>query len=133
MDIDEDVQNDIIDNLANGSFHAEIDNHLPMGATVDLVFCESDSTLFTSPLLTIGPLAPESPGVDGSGYVQAARKSEIFFDLTEEQMETFLRKPLYMGLRILLDGTDGQYVKVRASDFIQIKAHSRIQVKVNQD
>jgi hypothetical protein len=133
MDIDEDVQDDIINNLSNGSFYAEINNHLPVGAAVDLVFCESDSTLFDSPLLTIGPLAPESPDVDIDGYVEAARKSEIYFDLTEEQMETFLSRPLFMGLRIQLDGTGGQYVKVRASDFIQLKAHSRIKVKVNQD
>ncbi len=133
LDIDDDVKDDIIDNLSSGSFYAEISNHLPVGAAVEIMFAQSEAEVFDQSILEIGPLRTEAALVNSSGYVENARDGEITFDLTEDQMRTFLKSPLYIGLRVAVDGTNGQYVKVRGSDYIQIKSFSKIKVKINQD
>ncbi len=133
LNIEEGVRNDIIDNLGNGLFFAEIENHLPIGATVDVVFGENDSTLFSQPDLVIGLLRAGRGNLDSNGYVDQSQISKIDFSLTEDQMRTFLKQPLYSGIRVSIDGTNGQFVKVRPSDFIQVKSYSKLRVKINQN
>lgn len=133
MDIGDDVKQDIIENLSNGSFFAQISNHLPIGASVEVMFGKTDSTVYAEPILTIGPLQAEAAPTDEDGYVEQAQNSEVTFSLTEEQMRTFLQDSLYSGVRVAIDGTHGKFVKVRASDHIEIKAYTKLKVKVNQD
>lgn len=134
IEIDEDVRENIIKHLANGAFFTEVTNHLPIGATVEVVFGDLDSSLvFEQPLLRIGPFGAAAPTIDQEGYVRTPKVTEFTFDLTEEQMQTFLRTPLYSGVRVFLEGTNNQFIKVRASDFIEIKAYTIIKVNVNGD
>jgi len=133
MEIDEDVKKDIIDNLANGSFNGQLENHLPLGASIEILFGADSSSTFTSPLLAIGPLRADEAQVDNNGYVAASQTTDIEFSLTEEEMQVFTNESLYQAVRVLIDGTNGQYIKVRNSDYLNIKAYTRIKVKVNQD
>ena len=133
FEIDEDVRNDIISDLSSGTFYAELSNHLPIGASVELFFSEDSSTVFDAPILQIGPLSSAAAAVDASGYVESALASEITFDLNEEEMQTFLRSPLFVAVRVSLDGTDEQVVRFRGSDYIDLKSFARVKVQVNQD
>jgi hypothetical protein len=133
MDIDEDVQDDIINNLASGAFYAEINNALPVGASLEIYFGDDSTTVYNSPVLTIGPLSPNAGVIDNSGFVDTPTFTEISFNLTEDEIRTFTRKPLFSGVRVGLQGTDGNFIKLRESDYIQIKAYTKIGVKVNQD
>lgn len=133
MDIDDDVKEDIVDNLSDGSFVGEISNHLPIGAEVEIVFGETDSTVFSAPVLTIGPLRADAGMIGEDGYVQSASNNDISFALSEQELKTFLLDRLYSGVRVSLHGTDGKFIRVRASDRIEIKAFTQIKVKVNQD
>lgn len=133
LDIDEDVRNDIVENLSNGSFFMKIQNHLPLGTSIEFVFANSEAELFDNPILQVGPVRAENGIVDDTGYVQEARVSEITIDLDEAQMQTFLETPLFGGVRLQVDGTNGQTVKVLDSDSIKIQSYSRVKVRVNQD
>lgn len=133
LEIDQDVREDIVENLANGSFFVKIRNHLPLGASVEFVFGNSEAELFDNPILQVGPVRVDGGVVDGSGFVQQERVSEITIDLTEAQMQTFLETPLFAGVRLQVDGTNGQTVKVLDSDSIQIQSYSRVELRVNQD
>lgn len=133
MDIDEDVKKDILDNLANGSFTGELENHLPLGASVEILFGADSLSTFTNPLLSIGPLRADEAPTDNDGYVSNSEMSNISFSLTEEQMKVFTSDNLYQAVRVLIDGTHGKFVKVRNTDYLSIKAYTRIRVKVNQD
>lgn len=130
LNIDEDVRKDIIDNLSNGSFFVELTNHLPVGATIEFLFCEKDS-VYQRPRLLVGPIGAEAALVDGSGYVVTPQDSQIDLELTEEEMRTFLFDPLYSGVRLRLYGTDGKYVRVRNSDYLKMKSYAKIKVNVN--
>ena len=131
--IGDDVKDDVIENIGSGSFFAEISNHLPLGVSVEVMFGQDPSTVYQSSILRVGPIDADPASVDASGFVSQARTSEISINLSEEEMRTFLRSPLYAGVRVLVDGTNNEFVRVRGSDFIQIKAYSKINVKVNQD
>lgn len=133
LDIDEDIKKDIEDNLSSGSFYAEIKNHLPLGASVEFVFSQNDSTIFENSILQIGPVGVDAASTDSSGFVRQALISEINLDLTEDQMRTFLKSPLYAALRVSVDGTNGEFVQVQESDYIAVKSYGKIKMKINQD
>jgi len=133
LDIDQDVQHDIIDNLSEGEFFAQITNHLPLGASVEIMFGNSEATVFGAPLLQIGPLRADGAAVNSSGYVDTGENSEVTFSLTEAQMQTFLSDSLFSGVRLLMDGTGGDFIRVRGSDYIEIKSYTQIKVRVNQN
>lgn len=133
IDIPEDVRNEILDNLASGSFFVQLGNHLPVGASVEFLFSKNEMGIFTNPILQVGPVRADAGVIDAAGLVGEVVISESTLGLTEEQMRTFLQTPLFAGLRITVDGTNGQLVKVRGTDFIDVKSFSKIQVKINQD
>ena len=131
INIDQSVRDDIINNLTKGMFYIELTNHLPVGATIELLFCDRDSGLYQQPVLEIGPIGANAGRVDGSGYVVTADESQITLGLTEEQVQTFLLNPLFAGVRIRLDGNNNQFVRVRASDYLHVKSYSKIKAKIN--
>ena len=133
IEIDEDVQNDIIENIASGSFYAELSNHLPLGASVEFFFSQNSGDIYNNPILRVGPIDADAAPVDAGGLVQRTQASEVTLELNEQEMRTFLKSPLYAGIRIRTDGSSNQFVRIMGSDFIQIKAYSKIKVKVNQD
>lgn len=133
VDIADDVKQDIEDNLSSGTFYIDLSNHLPMGASIEFMFAENDSAVFDSPSLRIGPVRAEGATLDASGFVQQAQDSNNTIPLTENEMRTFLRSPLYAGVRVSIDGTQGRFVKVKGSDYLQIRAYSKIKMKINQN
>jgi hypothetical protein len=133
LDIDEDTRAEIEDNLSSGRFFAEIENHLPLGAAVEFVFSQNETTIFQNPILQIGPIEVDAGFVDASGSVKDAVTSEINLDLTEDEMRTFLQSPLYAALKVSVDGTNGDFVQIRDSDYIMVKSYGKIKLKINQN
>ncbi|MFQ5674430.1 MAG: hypothetical protein ACE5G1_00915 [bacterium] len=133
LDIDENVRNDIIKHLADGSLSMEIINHLPVGASVQIVFSQNETDLYQNPALEITAIRADAASVDGSGTVQSAVTSDNQIGLTQEQMRTFLLTPLHAGLRISLDGTSDKFVMFNSSDYIRVKSFTSVNVTVNQD
>ncbi len=133
LKIDDDTKDDIIDNISAGEVFMQITNHLPVGASLEIVFSQDAADLYQSPILQIAAIRADAASVDASGLVQSARTAESKIGLSEEQMRTFLLSPLHAGIRISMDGTNGQFVTLRGSDFIQVKSYSKINVTVNQD
>ena len=133
LKIDDEVKDKIIDNLGAGVLFMEISNHLPIGASLEIVFSQDKTNLYQNPILEISAIRANAASVDASGLVQSANTAESTIGLSEEQMRIFLLSPLHAGIRISLDGTNGRFVTLRGSDYIQIKSYSRINVTVNRD
>ncbi|MCH6559799.1 hypothetical protein IH799_05520 [candidate division KSB1 bacterium] len=133
LKIDEEVKDKIIDNLSAGALFMEITNHLPVGASLEIIFSQDEMNLYQNPVLQITAIRADAAFVDASGFVQSSRTAESTIGLSEEQMRIFLLSPLHAGIRISMDGTNGQFVTLRGSDYIQVKSYSRINVTVNRD
>ncbi|MFQ5707974.1 MAG: hypothetical protein ACE5HO_11020 [bacterium] len=133
LDIDQGTREDIENNLSSGRFVAQLRNHLPLGASAEFLFGQDQTTLFQAPILKIGPVAVGAGKVDAAGFVNQSQDSKTVLDLTEAQMQTFLKSPLFVGLRVAIDGSNGELVRVRGSDFLEVKSYAKIRLKVNQN
>ncbi len=106
-------------------------SHLPVGAVFYLQFARSDSLVFTQPDLSIGPVSVASGQIDPqTESVQAPVENEINLSLSRDDLLLFTRDRVYSGVRIQFPGTNGQVVKLLASDYLTLKAFANIKVHV---
>ena len=132
IEIDEDARERVRDNLLEGNLNSEIENHLPLGASVTVFFSSTrrDSTLYDHPDLTIGPLGVTAAPTSGSpGLVSGAVTSDLVVTLTKDQLRLFEQPKVYQGIRFEFSGTGGQMVRIRPSDYIGVRAS--VSMKIN--
>ena len=80
------------------------------------------------------PLRIRSARVDPeTGLVREVETSDQTFSLSEEDIGLLAEYPLYSFARIRIPGTEGQFVKFLATDFVEIIASIEIGVRVNED
>lgn len=134
IEIDSDVQQRLRDNLLSGTLFARVNSHLPVGATIELFFAENDSAVYDNPPVKLGPVVLNSGQIDPqSGDVTGAALSEIELSLEKSQIEFFARDVVYSGVKISLPGTDDQFVRLKATDYVEVKAYAQFKVKVDKD
>lgn len=137
---DEDTREAIRDNLMGGKIEAVVDNHLPLGMRVSVLFdsTRSDSTLYDPGYdanLTIGPLVLEAapteddPSDPGVKVVSGPETSQLIVELDKDDLRLFEREELYQGTRIEILGTAGEMVRIRPTDYIHVKANLTVQVR----
>ncbi len=131
IDLDQDLKDELDSKLNNGAINVRINSHLPVGASLEMLFAQSDSSIFTNPGLVIGPVVFESGEIDpATGMVIDAVASDIDIELTDEETNYFTSDSLFSAIRLIFPGTDGQIVRLLATDFIDIRANIRLSVRV---
>lgn len=134
---DDDARDKIRDHFMSAVMFVTVRNHLPIGTEVR-IHIGRDSTMVTSdPDLMIPkdvPLRIRSARVDPeTGLVREVETSDQTFSLSEEDIGLLAEYPLYSFARIRIPGTEGQFVKFLATDFVEIIASIEIGVRVNED
>ncbi|MFQ6094342.1 MAG: hypothetical protein ACE5OR_16990, partial [bacterium] len=131
VEIEKDTRENIVENLQSGRVIAELENHLPVGAEVEIYIALTDSSVFSSPDLVIGPITI-APGVIApqSGRVYQSTSNQITIDLNKEELSLFEHSPVYTGLLIKIPGTNGQVIKIYDNDFLGVKAYSVVKYRV---
>lgn len=129
LEVDQDVA-DGADRLNHGVFTATMHNHLPLGAQMRVYIGTDSTTLFSSPLTIIGPLSFDRGTVDGNGAVnqEAVTTSEV--TLTNDDLQVFTNRKLYVAPVLELSGSNGQVVRIRAADYMQINGVISINARV---
>lgn len=131
LEIDQDIKDELDSKLNHGSIAVHINSHLPIGAGLAMYFAESDSNLYDNPDLTIGPISFESGEIDEStGLVLAPTTSTVNIELSEEETNYFTREQVYSGVRLIFPGTEGNVVRLLATDYVDIKANIQVAVHV---
>jgi len=129
IEMDEDSREAIRDNLLEAHLVVEAFNHLPIGATVEIIFA-ADSQSVYSPnadvvkvLQMISGETPDGPDgtLDNPLPVVGEGKSEIDFGLTREELNVFDRDMLFFGTRVTFENTPG-FVQVSPEDYIKLRA-----------
>jgi len=137
LDIDEEARERIRDDLLSAVVEAELGNHLPFGTLVTLLFDTTrvDSTIYDddyTPNLVIGPLEVREAPVDGDpGLVTGEAVSTVLVNLDKDDLAVFENANAHMGTRIVILGPSQRTLKVRASDYIRVRANLRAGVHVN--
>ena len=118
--------------MLQGALYAKLHSHLPLGASIELCFAATDTSVYTNPQVTLGPITLEEGFIDpNTGLVSAPQQSDIALTLSKKQIDFFARDTVYSGLRVTLPGTGNQTVRLLATDYIDVKAYAKFQLHVN--
>ncbi len=127
LSIDEDVQDFIRDNLISAEFNAEVENGLPIGTNVSIVFSNtcSDSLIYDNGKYDLkfdlnlkkAPTSNTDPAV-----VTGTEHSSLNITLEQEELSHFINNDtLFVGFKFVFLGSDDM-TKFRSQDYIQIEA-----------
>lgn len=111
----------VTDHVIEAGFVYNIINHLPLGASVKIFLGPDSATLYSNPALTIGPLVINAAPVSGAGLVidtAATGYQEIM--LTNADIQVLKSDTLYIGQEMILEGSNGQSVKLMQNDYITV-------------
>lgn len=131
LEIDSTAQDEIRNNLRDGSLHAEIGNHLPLGASVTFYFSALDTNVYDSPQLTIGPIEINAGSRAQDGTVVQEAQNTVDVALDREQLQIFANPTVYTGTKIRVPGSGDAFIRVYGSDYISTKAYLKIGYRVN--
>ncbi len=132
VEIDTDVQDELRDNVLSGKLVAQISNRIPLGVDFSFVMSSRDTSVYTNPELTIGPLSLEPARISGGNGVEAV-VSDILVELTQQQIALFANDEIFIGFSLNLPGSGGEIVRIYADDFINIKAYCEFKYHVDPE
>ncbi len=133
LEIDKDAQTKIQNDLNGGSFHAEIENHLPFGASATFYFTSRDTAVYSNPEMTIGPITLNPGLTSKNGNVIQETSSQINISLDKEQLAVFAHPTVISGIRITLPGSGEKFVRVYRNDYLSAKAFVKVNYHVNPE
>ncbi len=120
-DIESDDIDEITDHITEAQFVYSITNHLPLGASVSIYISTDSATVFTSPLLVFDSLSVDGAPVTAQGVVtDTTFTGERTIVLDSADIQVFNNPVLYIGQRMTLESTDGQFVKMTGGDYVHV-------------
>ncbi len=131
--VDLDIDSSIVNSLYHADFHALFDNHLPVGVTAEILFSNDSASVYTNPVLTLGPIEVPAGSVGAEGYVTASTISEIVLSLDSAQVQILNNDSLWIGEIITLHSTNGTAVTMRAIDYLTLTGYIEIEVTFSDD
>ncbi len=133
-EIDQDDISSITDHVLSAKFIYEIENHLPLGASVNIFFGPDSTTLFATPELVLDSLKVVAApfGIDGLATgTETTGSKEIYLDSHDIQI---LKHPvLYVGQQILLEGSGGQIIKFSPNDYLRVTGRIELEYLFDGD
>jgi hypothetical protein len=127
--LDEDLRDGLSDKVNRAKIYLNIENHLPLGASVEIFFATDSAGLYTDPELLVGPISVQPAETDSTGLVTSPVTMEYVIELTKEQLEFFQNSPFYTGGEITFMGTGGQKVRLLSTDYIRINSRLELEIK----
>jgi hypothetical protein len=121
LQLDADTRELISEHAQEARVLTAVTNHLPFAVEVRLLVGQDGASLQSDPLLAVGPLLIGSGQIDPvTGLVTAASVSEPSIQLTSEQTAVFSLPDLLTLVEVALPSSNGQTVRVRASDYLMV-------------
>jgi hypothetical protein len=127
--LEEDLRDGLNDKVNWAKVYLNLENHLPLGAKIELFFSNNLDNLYTNPELLVGPVLLDPAETDSSGLVSNPVITENIIQLTKADLDVFQNPTFYSGGKITFQGTNGQKVKFLVTDYIQINSHLELEVK----
>ncbi|MEZ5359131.1 MAG: hypothetical protein R3F48_09910 [Candidatus Zixiibacteriota bacterium] len=128
-----DIDSSVVNSFKNAQFHADIENHLPVGITVEILMSGDSATLYTNPEVVLGPVTVNAGVVNAEGVVTEATLSETVLTMDSEDIQVLHNDTLWIGENLLLHSTDGQTIKMSAADYLRIIGYIDLDVNFSDD
>ncbi len=131
------ISGDATDNLVNAKITAKIENHLPVGGSVQLLMAEALQRLYDNPNVVLDEIKLPAAVTDLAGKVMASRNIEVTLQLTPKDMELLKNsgsdlKPVFIAADLKLDGTNNEERQIFSNDYIKIQALLTLDVLVKE-
>lgn len=120
-EIEQDDIDLITDHVLEARLVSSIENHLPLGASVDIYLGGDSTTILENPQVVIS-LDVDAGTVDQYGNVASVTTSENTVVLDSLEIKVLENPVLYTAQVISLHNTDGQSVKINLDDYINVSA-----------
>ncbi|MEM2768797.1 MAG: hypothetical protein ABIK56_00235 [candidate division WOR-3 bacterium] len=122
--LDKEEKEKINKNLVGGELFVEVINHFPIGFDGSVTIKSADGDSVALPFVLPGGIISEK------GYCEKERKSEIVFEMDENQLEIFRKERLKALLKINLP--ESRTVLLRPNDFLSFNTYVVLKVKTKE-
>jgi hypothetical protein len=129
IDIEGSDVKDLVADLLSGALHAELGNHLPVGADVTFFVATDSGSVFSAPELVLGPVSVASGTTQINGMVSQATETSADLALDFNDLQLFGHSTLYVGYRVFLHGSAGQVVRFLSADFLDVQARFDLRMR----
>lgn len=128
LDIDDDLRADIEDRLVSLQLEADVVSTLPIEAVAYIGIATDSTRTFTNPDLELGPITipAAGPARPDGGRDGVAAKS--FVVVEDEDVPLITQPSSWQGVRVVLPGTDGEFVTLRATDKVTVSGFIRARI-----
>ncbi len=133
LEIDGSEREDFVKNLHQLRLQAEIENHLPVGASVTFYFARDTASLYTKPSVQVGPISVSLAQLATTGRVAATSNDKIDIELSDEEIAFFGSDPIITGVKVYIPGTHGQIAVLTADDYIHVRALGSVAFTVDPE
>ena len=134
LDLDADLRDRISTHARGAVVRTQISNHLPLAVQLRVVAAQDISQLDSNPLLDIGPVIVAAAQIDPASHlVSQAVTSAPIISLTEAQARVFGLPGLHTRIQVVLPSTNGQPVRILASDYIEFQGVVELEVLVDDE
>lgn len=131
--VNDDVRSLLEDQINASQVIIKIESHLPLDAKVLIFVSKNEESIFSDPVLVIGPVNVLSGELGHHGLVTSSRISENIISLDHAELQVFRNSPFYIAGKLDFPGTNGNTIKAQATDFIQITSYLEVEVKNKKD
>jgi hypothetical protein len=131
------ISGDATDNLVSAKITAKIENHLPVGGSVQLLMAEALQRLYDKPNVVLDAIKLPAAVTDVAGKVIASRYIEVTLQLTDQDMELLKNsgatlKPVFIAADLKLDGSNNEERQIFSNDYVKIQALLTLEVLVKE-
>jgi hypothetical protein len=128
--LDSNAMDNIADHIIEARLVYTLENHLPLGARINLYLNGDSAGAYTSPQVTIDNLFIDAAPVDGAGIVSsAASTGEQIVPLDSVDFQVLRNRTLWIANEIIIDSTGSQPVKLTAQDYVGIVGRLEIEYR----
>jgi hypothetical protein len=121
----------ITDHVKEARFVYNLINHLPIGATVNIVVSSDSTTLYTNPELRFDSISVNAAPTSGGIVTDTLSTGFQTISLDSAQIQILKHPVLYIGNELILHGSNGQAIRLTKNDFVTVQA--RIEVEYHFD
>ncbi len=129
--IEQDDIDKITDHVIEARLIYNIINHLPVGATVNLLMSGDSATLYANPQLRFDNISVDAAPVVGSVVVDTLSTGYQSILLDSADIQILKNDTLYIGQELILHSSNGQPVRLTKDDFVTVVG--RIEVEYRFD
>lgn len=121
----------ITNHVKRARFVYNITNHLPVGASVNIVISSDSASLYTNPELRFDSISVNAAPVLNSIVSDTLSTGVQSIEVDSAQVQILRHPVLYVGNELILHGSNGQTIKLTKNDYVSVQG--RIEVEYHFD